>query len=100
MSKRQVKSRKVPASLWFDLDRWERFMEAQGGFYPATLAGVKLGMTPQGVFQASERGWITFFQLGRKRFYGKKDVILYRVERSRKRGDCSLVQSARPKRFR
>jgi hypothetical protein len=96
---REERKREVSAKQVFAVDRWEKFLEAQGGCYPATLAAVKLGMTPQGVFQASERGWITFFQLGRKRFYGAKDVILYRCERSRKRGDCALRRSPAPRKW-
>lgn len=95
-----MRKRKVKAKLAFDLDRWERFLRAQGGFYPATLAGIKLGITPQGVFQASERGWITFFQLGRVRFYGRKDVILYGCERARRLGNCALPKYPHPKKFR
>lgn len=75
-------------------DRWEKFLEVQLGVYPASLAAVKCGMTPQGIFQASERGWIAFFMIGRKRYYGRKDVILYRSERSRKKEGGALQRSS------
>lgn len=59
------------------LARWDRFCTEQSGVYPATIAAVKLRMTTQGVFQAAERGWIAFFQIGRDRWYSRKDVSRY-----------------------
>jgi hypothetical protein len=42
------------------------------------MAADYLNMTPQGVHQASERGWIAYFQHGRNRLYSYKDVLRYR----------------------
>lgn len=81
------------------LDRWEKFLEAQCGVYPATLAAVKLGMTTSGVYNAAERGWLTFFQIGRDRWYGKKDVVRYRSEVSRVFRDNRPLPSPSPKNF-
>lgn len=79
--------------------RWEKFLELQEGCYPASLAATKLRMTPQGVYQASQRGWITYFQLGRSRLYGKKDVLEYRFKVSRKYKDNRPLPSNAPKCF-
>lgn len=65
-------------------DRWERFLEVQLGAYPASIAATKLRMSPQGVYQASERGHIIFFQVGRVRWYGRRDVLFYKETRSRR----------------
>lgn len=64
------------------LDRWEKFVEAQGGVYPSTLAALKLRMTTAGVYQAGERGWLAFFQIGRDRWYGRRDVCRYNDHRA------------------
>jgi len=66
------------------LASWERFLEVHQGCYPAAIAAIKLRMSPQGVFQASERGWIAFFSVGRNRWYSRRDVIRYRWAGSRK----------------
>jgi hypothetical protein len=95
---RKLTPRPIPVKQLYACDRWEKFCVAQCGVYPASLAAVRLGMTPQGVFQASERGWIAFFALGKKRFYGAKDVILYAQERSRKRIGGALSRNVEPKR--
>jgi hypothetical protein len=66
------------------LARWNRFLESEAGCYPASLAAICLRMTSQGVYQAAQRGWIVFFQVGRNRWYGKKSVHFYRDSVSRK----------------
>lgn len=66
-----------------DLARWEKFQEDECGVYPAAMAAIKLRMTPQGVYQASQRGWLKFFSNGRDRWYSKKDVIGYRFNASK-----------------
>jgi hypothetical protein len=81
------------------LDRWERFLIQEGGCYPASLAAVKLRMTPQGVYQASERGWINFFSNGRDRWYGMKSVIAYRFSRSTRFADTRPQPAREPKNF-
>ena len=45
---------------------------------PASIAAIKLRMSPQGVYQAAQRGWIDFFSVGRDRWYSRRDVIAYR----------------------
>ena len=64
------------------LDRWHKFLEAQNGCYPATIAAIRLRMTPQGVSNAADRGWIAFFKIGRDRWYGRKDVARYEEKRA------------------
>lgn len=88
---------KVTAKQAASLAKWERFLEVQLGAYPATMAAIKLRMTPQGVYQASERGHLIFFQVGRVRWYGRKDCILYAELRSR-RFDLSLAGKVSPAR--
>lgn len=82
------------------LARWERFLIQQQGCYPAAIAAIKLRMTPQAVYQAAQRGWITFFILGRNRMYGRKDVITYRWERARRFRDNRPLPSRTPRIFR
>jgi len=94
MGKRAVSQKQA-----MELAGWERFLDVQLGCYPASIAVIKLRMTPQGVYQASERGWITFFQVGRNRWYGRKDVITYRWEQSRKYRDNRIFPSPRPRKF-
>lgn len=88
---------KVTQKQAHELDRWERFLEVQRGCYPASIAATKLRISPQGVYQAAERGWITFFQVGRNRWYGRSDVIKYRWERSRRFRDNRLLASKSPR---
>lgn len=59
------------------LARWDRFCTEQSGVYPATIAAIKLKMSTQGVYQAGERGWIAYFQIGRDRWYSRRDVCRY-----------------------
>ena len=80
-----------------ELAAYERFIEVQLGVYPATIAALKLGMTTSGVFNAAERGHLTFFQIGRNRWYGRKDVINYRHEVSRKFRDNRRQPSDSPR---
>lgn len=82
-----------------ELAAWERFLEVQLGCYPASIAAIKLRMSSQGVYQASERGWLTFFQVGRNRWYGRKDVITYRFEQSRRFRDNRPLPSRVPRKF-
>jgi hypothetical protein len=94
-----MKERKVSDKELRQLAAWERFLEVQCGAYPSTVAAIKLGMTTTGVYNASERGWLTFFQVGRSRWYGRKDVIEYRYSVSRKFRDHRPVPAAAPKNF-
>jgi hypothetical protein len=74
----------------YDLAAWasfERFNEIHKGAVPSWLAAEYLRMTPQGVFQAAERGWIAFFQHGRNRLYSRADLVKYRWTVSRKYKD-------------
>lgn len=66
------------------LAAFDRFLEQHQGCYPASIAALKLRMSPQGVYQASQRGWIAFFSVGRDRWYSRKDVISYRWNASRR----------------
>jgi len=63
---------------------WERFCENHAGVLPPTLAAARLRMSLQGVYAASERGWIAFFMLGRTRYYSRRDVESYRWTASKK----------------
>lgn len=99
MGVREMANPRVKQGQAMDLDRWEKFLEVQCGCYPSTLAAVKLRMSPQGVYQAAERGWITFFQVGRNRWYGRKDVIRYRFEVSKKFRDNRPLPSPGPRNF-
>lgn len=75
--------------------KWDRFLEAQGGVYPSTLAAIKLRMTTAGVYQAAERGWLAYFQMGRDRWYGRKDISRYEDARSMKSGRALLRSDER-----
>ena len=66
---------------------YERFTERHQGAVPSWLAAEYLRMTPQGVFQAAERGWIAYFQHGRNRLYSRADLVKYRWTVSRKYRD-------------
>ncbi|MBB5349881.1 hypothetical protein HNR46_000102 [Haloferula luteola] len=57
---------------------WEKFCEKECGVYPPKLAAAELGMTTQGVRSASDAGWISYFLVGRERFYSRRDVSRYR----------------------
>jgi len=82
------------------LAAWDRFLESHHGVYPASLAAAKLRMSPQGVFQASERGWIAFFSVGRNRWYSRRDVIRYRWNASRRfRDNRPLPPYQKPKNY-
>ena len=90
-----MEKHKVTPKQAASLAKWERFLEVQLGAYPATMAAIALRMSPQGVYQASERGHLIFFQVGRVRWYGRKDVLLYKELRSR-RFDLSLAGRVSP----
>lgn len=64
------------------VSRWERFCERHGGAMPSLIAAKILRMTPQGVWQASQRGWIAYLDLGGKRYYSPADVRKYRWTRA------------------
>jgi hypothetical protein len=91
--------RKVTDKQLRQLAAWERFLEIQCGAYPSTIAAIKLGMTTSGVYNAAQRGWLAFFQVGRDRWYGRKDVVSYRWETSRKFTDNRAQPAASPKNF-
>jgi len=77
--------RKVTEKELRMLARFERFLEVQSGAYPATIAAMRLKMTTAGVYQAGERGWLGFFQIGRDRWYSRRDVIRYQEHRTQKK---------------
>ena len=64
-----MKARKITDKQLRQLASWEKFLEVQLGTYPSTVAAIKLGMTTTGVYNAAERGHLTFFQIGRDRWY-------------------------------
>jgi hypothetical protein len=78
------------------LARWDRFCTEQSGVYPATMAAIKLRMTTQGVYQAAERGWIAYFQIGRDRWYSRRDVCRYLEIRSAEK-NYSFLRAGEPK---
>jgi hypothetical protein len=84
---RKTKERPVSQKQAMLLDRFDKFLEKELGCYPASIASIKLRMTSQGVFQASERGWIKYFSIGRNRLYSRRDVVSYRWNISRKYRD-------------
>jgi hypothetical protein len=69
--------RKVTQKEKVTLQRYDRFCQEQGGVYPSTIAAIKLGLTPAGVYQAAQRGWIAYVLNGRDRLYSRKDVHRY-----------------------
>jgi hypothetical protein len=60
------------------MDAFERFCHQHCFAVPSFIAADYLSMTPQGLYQAAERGWIAYFQHGRNRWYSYRDVIRYR----------------------
>ena len=94
-----MREREVSDKQLRQLAAWERFLDLQLGAYPSTIAAIKLGMSTTGVYNASERGWLAFFQIGRNRWYGRKDVILYRENVSRKFRVYRLAPALEPKNF-
>lgn len=94
-----MRERQITDKQLRQLAAWERFLEVQIGAYPSTIAAIKLGMTTTGVYNAGERGWLAFFQVGRSRWYGRRDVIDYRHSVSRKFRDNRPSPAPRPKDF-
>ncbi len=94
-----MKKRKITDKQLRHLASWEKFLELQLGTYPSTIAAIKLGMTTTGVYNAAERGHLTFFQVGRDRWYGRKDVIQYRWTVSRQFKDNRPQPALEPKKF-
>lgn len=60
------------------LAAWDRFCEREKGFFPPKIAGLYLGLTPQGLYAAADRGWLRFFKVGSERFYSFTDLIAYK----------------------
>jgi len=83
-----------PAALTV-MAAFERFIEKHGSAVPSWLAADYLKMSPQGLFQAAERGWIGYFQHGRNRLYSYRDVIRYRWQ-SKKFKDNSPLRPYAP----
>ena len=81
------------------LAAWDKFLEAELGCYPSTLAAMKLRMTTSGVYNAAQRGYLIFFQIGRDRWYGRRSVIQYRHSVSRKFPSNRLQPSPTPQNF-
>ena len=77
------------------MDAFEKFCDKHIRAVPAWLAAEYLKMSPQGLYQAAERGWIAYFQHGRNRIYSWKDVVTYR-HHSRKFKDNSDGRPHRP----
>lgn len=92
-------AREITEKQLRELAAWERFIEVNLGAYPSTIAAIKLGMTTAGVYNAAQRGWIGFFQVGRDRWYSRRDVINYRHEVCRKFRDNRRLPSIAPKKF-
>lgn len=82
MRKGQGGRRKVTTIM----QAFEMFCDQHLRAVPAWLAADYLQMSPQGLYQAAERGWIAYFQHGRNRVYSWKDVVSYR-HRSKKFAD-------------
>lgn len=76
MRKRELTSKQLN-----QLQAWDKFVETQNGVMPSTIAALKLGMSTAGLYQAAERGWISFFSIGRDRWYGAKSVSRYKAKR-------------------
>jgi hypothetical protein len=85
MMKRQGGRAKVTSMM----QAYEMFCDKHLRAVPGWLAAEYLKMTPQGLYQAAERGWIAYFQHGRNRLYSYKDVVTYRHTASRKFKDNS-----------
>lgn len=60
------------------LASWDRFCDREKGFFPPMIAGLYLGLTPQGLYAASDRGWLRYFKLGSERFYSFSDLLQYK----------------------
>ncbi len=60
------------------MQAFELFCQKHLYAVPSWLAADWLNMTPQGLYQASERGWIAYFQHGRNRIYSYRDIMRYR----------------------
>lgn len=66
---------------------------------PGWLAADYLKMSPQGVYQAAERGWIAYFQHGRNRIYSWKDIVQYRHTSKKFKDNCPRPHKAGQARF-
>jgi hypothetical protein len=91
MMKQQSNRVKVTSMM----DAFEKFCDKHLRAVPGWLAAEYLKMTPQGLYQASERGWIAYFQHGRNRIYSWKDIVSYRHQ-SRKFKDNTQGRPHRP----
>ena len=76
-----MRKRELTSKERNQLQAWDRFCLEENGVMPSTIAAMKLGITSAGLYQASERGWIKFFKIGRDRWYGRKTVNRYREKR-------------------
>jgi hypothetical protein len=65
------------------MDAFERFCHLHCFAVPSFIAAKFLNMSPQGLYQAAERGWIAYFQHGRNRWYSYRDVMRYRWQTKR-----------------
>jgi len=63
---------------------FERFCETHGKAVPSMLAAEYLQITPQGLYNAADRGWIAYLKIGRDRWYSYNDIIRYRWHGSKK----------------
>ena len=70
------------------MQAFELFCDKHLRAVPAWLAAEYLEMTSQGLHQASERGWIAYFQHGRNRLYSYKDIVTYRHTSRRFKDNC------------
>ena len=93
MEKGKVTTQQRACVIW---DAFDRFVEIHVAAVPGWLAALKLLMTPQGDFQASERGWSSYFQHGRNRLYSRKDIVAYRYAVCRKFNDYNPVPPHKP----
>lgn len=84
MKKGQAERVKVTSMM----QAFELFCDKHLRAVPGWLAAEYLKMSPQGLYQASERGWIAYFQHGRNRIYSWKDIVTYRHQSRKFKDNC------------
>ncbi|MEO5917008.1 MAG: hypothetical protein ABIS50_22455 [Luteolibacter sp.] len=81
------------------LAAWNLFLEKENGCIPSTLAALTLRMTTSGVYNAAQRGYLVFFQVGRDRWYGMKSVLQYKHSVSRRFPSNRVQPAKKPQNF-
>ncbi len=94
-----MKEHKISDKHLRQLAAWDLFLDKELGCLPSTLAALTLRMTTSGVYNAAQRGYIVFFQVGRDRWYGKKSVLQYKYAVSRKFSAYRLQPEIKPQNF-